>query len=312
MRITGSEGVVVQGMTGRQGSFWTQRMLECGTRIVAGVTPGKGGQEVEGIPVYDSVADAAREHELDLTVLFIPPLVAKAACLDALGAGVRKIVLLTEHVPYQDTMEILAEARDAGASVLGPNTAGAVVPARSSVGIMPGFATDIFRPGSVGVISRSGSLGTLICHYVARAGHGQSLFLGIGGDPMIGTTTLDALRVLEDDEGTEVVVVVGEVGGTMEEEAAAYVSEMTKPLIAFIAGRSAPPGKRMGHAGAIVTGQGGSGESKVSALREAGADVLDVPSALVGALEALGRGERHEAGPAGVHRDPRRPVDRWP
>jgi succinyl-CoA synthetase alpha subunit len=253
------------------------------------VTPGKGGQEVEGIPVYDSVAEAAREHDLELTVLFIPPLAAKQACLDSLRAGITKIVLLTEHIPYQDTMEILAEARDARASVLGPNTAGAVVPGRSSVGIMPGFATDIFRPGPVGVVSRSGSLGTLICHYIVRAGLGQSLFLGIGGDPMIGTTTLDALRVLEDDEGTEAVVLVGEVGGTMEEEAAAHVSEMSKPVIAFIAGRTAPPGKRMGHAGAIVTGQGGSGESKVGALREAGAKVLDVPSELVGALDGLVR-----------------------
>jgi succinyl-CoA synthetase alpha subunit len=284
MNLSGSENVLVQGITGRQGSFWTERMLECGTDIVAGVTPRKGGQQVHGIPVYDSVAEAAAEHELDMTVLFIPPLAAKQACHDALAAGIRKVVLLTEHIPAHDTMEILAEARDAGAQLLGPNTAGAVVPGALSVGIMPGFVPTIFRPGGVGVISRSGSLGTLICHYVVRATFGQSVFLGIGGDPMLGTRVLDALRVLEDDPRTELAVLVGEVGGTMEEDAAGFIAEMETPVVAFIAGRTAPPGRRMGHAGAIVTGSRGGGESKVQALSEAGAPVLDVPSELPDAL----------------------------
>jgi succinyl-CoA synthetase alpha subunit len=287
MKLSGSENVLVQGITGRQGTFWTERMLECGTRIVAGVTPRKGGQQVHGIPVYDAAAEAAAEHELDMTVLFTPPLAAKAACRDAFAAGIRKVVLLTEHIPAHDTMEILAEARDVGAQVLGPNTAGAVMPGASSVGIMPGFAETIFRPGRVGVISRSGSLGTLICHYVVRATFGQSVFLGIGGDPMLGTTVLDALRLLEDDPRTEAAVLVGEVGGTMEEDAADFIAEMETPVVAFIAGRTAPPGRRMGHAGAIVTGTRGGGESKVQALSQAGARVLNVPSELPDALQEL-------------------------
>jgi succinyl-CoA synthetase alpha subunit len=287
VNVSGSENVLVQGITGRQGTFWTARMLDCGTRIVAGVTPGKGGRQVHGIPVYDGAADAAAEHQLEMAVLFIPPLAAKSACRDAFAVGIRKIVLLTEHIPAHDTMEILAEARDTGAEVLGPNTAGAVVPGRSSVGIMPGFAPTIFRPGAVGVISRSGSLGTLICHYIVRAAFGQSVFLGIGGDPMLGTTVLDAMRVLENDPRTDVAVLVGEVGGTMEEDAAGFIAEMETPVVAFIAGRTAPPGRRMGHAGAIVTGTRGGGESKVHALSDAGARVLDVPSELPDALAGL-------------------------
>jgi succinyl-CoA synthetase alpha subunit len=300
VNLSGDESVLVQGITGRQGSFWTERMLECGTRIVAGVTPGKGGRQVHGIPVFDGVAEAAAEHQLDMTVLFIPPLAAKAACMDAFAAGIRKVVLLTEHIPAHDTMEILAEARAAGAQVLGPNTAGAVMPGSSSVGIMPGFAPTIFRPGGVGVISRSGSLGTLICHYVVRAGFGQSVFLGIGGDPMLGTTILDALRVLEGDPRTEVAVLVGEVGGTMEEAAAGFIAQMETPVVAFVAGRTAPPGRRMGHAGAIVTGSRGDGESKVRELRGAGARVLDVPSKLPDALRELATAGTPQPGEASM------------
>lgn len=287
MLVTGSEPVVVQGITGRQGSFWTERMLECGTSIVAGVSPGKAGRTVAGVPVYDSVTDAAGEHPLGVSVLFVPPLAAKAAALDAIGASVPKIVLLTEHVPYHDVMEVLAEARERGTQVLGPNTAGLVVPGEASVGIMPGFATSIFRPGNVGVVSRSGSLGTLVALQVAAAGLGQSAFIGIGGDPILGTTTTDAVRILDTDPRTDAVVLVGEIGGTMEEEAAAYIAGMAKPVVAFIAGRSAPPGRRMGHAGAIVTGSRGSGDSKVRALTEAGARVVDMPSQVATALKDL-------------------------
>ncbi|MBO0826657.1 MAG: CoA-binding protein [Streptosporangiales bacterium] len=294
MLVTGKDAVVVQGVTGRQGSFWTDRMIECGTRVVAGVSPGKGGQVASGIPVYGSVADAAKEHPLDVSVLFVPPLAARAAALDAVHAGVGKLVMLTEHVPYQDVMEVLAEARDHGTQVLGPNTAGLVVPGEASVGIMPGHVGSIFRPGRVGVISRSGSLGTLVALQVAAAGHGQSAFVGIGGDPILGTTTLDAIRTLDDDPRTDAVVVVGEIGGTMEEDAAEYVAGMAKPVIAFIAGRSAPPDRRMGHAGAIVTAGRGSGESKVCALAEAGATVVDLPS---GIPEALRRSLRSSPRP---------------
>lgn len=284
MLVTGKDAVVVQGITGRQGSFWTDRMVECGSRVVAGVSPGKGGRVASGVPVYDSVVDAAKEHTLDVSVLFVPPLAAKDAALDAVRAGVGTLVMLTEHVPYQDVMEVLAEARDRGTEVLGPNTAGLVVPGEASVGIMPGHVSSIFRPGGVGVISRSGSLGTLVALQVAQAGYGQSAFLGIGGDPILGTTTLDAIRILDADPRTEAVVVVGEIGGTMEEDAAAYVASMIKPVIAFIAGRSAPPDRRMGHAGAIVTAGRGSGESKVRALTEAGATVVDLPTQIPDAL----------------------------
>lgn len=289
MMISSTDTVVVQGITGRQGSFWTRRMAEYGTRIVAGTSPGRGGQTVDGIPVYDSVAEAAREHPADVSVLFVPPLAARDAALDAIRSGVRKIVFLTEHVPAQDVMEVLAEARDNGVRVLGPNTAGIVVPGEATVGIMPAFAGNVFRPGRVGVVSRSGSLGTLVALNIVGAGLGQSAFLGIGGDPILGTTTLDAIRTLDAHPGTDSVVLVGEIGGTMEEEAAAYVSGMRKPVVAFIAGRSAPPGRRMGHAGAIVSGGRGDGESKVRALTEAGATVVDLPSQIAAALGEAGR-----------------------
>lgn len=288
MLVGRHEGVLVQGITGRQGAFWTARMRECGTRVVAGVSPGKAGQEVDGIPVYDSVGQAVREHDVDVSVMFVPALAAKGAALDALGGDIRKIVFLTEHVPVQDVMEVLAEARDRGAQVLGPNTAGLVVPAQTSVGIMPGFAPNIFRPGRVGVVSRSGSLGTLVCLNVTQAGYGQSAFIGIGGDPIIGTTVLDAVRTLDQHPGTDAVVVVGEIGGAMEEQAADYVARMSKPVVAFVAGRSAPPGRRMGHAGAIVNGNVGTGQGKVQALRGAGAVVVDVPTQVGPALLELG------------------------
>jgi succinyl-CoA synthetase alpha subunit len=263
-------------------------MLDVGTNIVAGVTPGKGGREVHGVPVYDSCAEAAREHRVDASVLFAPPLAARDACLDALEAGARLLVLLTEHIPYQDTIAVLEVAAERGARVLGPNTAGLVVPGVAALGIMPAFAQNIFRPGVVGVVSRSGSLGTLFCLNVVQAGYGQSKFIGIGGDPIIGTTAREALSILEQDPQTEAIVLVGEVGGTMEEDAAEDVAAMSTPVLAFIAGRRSPKGRRMGHAGAIVTGNRGSGESKVEALRAAGARVLDMPSQVgPGLREAL-------------------------
>lgn len=288
MLIDRTENVLVQGITGRQGSYWTGRMVECGTRIVAGASPGKSGREADGIPVFESVREAAQEHRVDASVLFVPPMRAKEAALDAIHAGVRKIVCLAEHVPSHDVMEVLAHARDNGAEVLGPNTAGLVVPGETSVGIMPGFARNIFQPGNVGVVSRSGSLGTLVAMNLVSAGYGQSAFIGIGGDPILGTTTLDAVRTLDRHPGTDAVVLVGEIGGVMEEEAAEYIATMTKPVVAFVAGRTAPADTRMGHAGAIVTGSRGSGESKVRALTKAGAVVVDVPSQIGGALSQLG------------------------
>jgi succinyl-CoA synthetase alpha subunit len=279
-----TDSVLVQGITGKQATFWTQRMRAAGTCIVAGSSPGKGGQRHVDVPVFDSACAAANAHAIDCSVLFTPPHATKAAVQDALAAGIGTIVVLAEHVPVRDVMWFLADARERGARVVGPNTAGLVTPGEASVGIMPGFSQSIFAPGAVGVISRSGSLGTLVCLNLTRAGLGQSAFIGIGGDPIVGTTARDALAALERDARTEAVVLVGELGGALEEEAALYVRQMRIPVVAFIAGRTAPPGRKMGHAGAIVNGLRGSGDSKVRALREAGAHVCDSPSDIAAAV----------------------------
>jgi succinyl-CoA synthetase alpha subunit len=277
--------VVVQGMTGRQGSFWTEKMLAYGTRIVGGVNPKRAGQTHVGVPVFASVRDAAQKlGGVDASVMFIPPAAALAAAEDAIAAGVRLLVVLTEHIPAHDVMRMHAAAAAAGCRIVGPNTAGLVTPGEAFAGIMPAFNTRVFRPGKVGVISRSGSLGTLVCLNLVDAGHGQSAFIGIGGDPMLGTTVTDALRALEADERTAAVVLVGEIGGTMEEAAADTLATMRKPVVSFIAGRASPPGKKMGHAGAIVMGSRGSYASKRRALESAGVRVVDTPAAVAGAL----------------------------
>lgn len=285
MIVRAGDRVVVQGMTGRQGSFWTEKMLAYGTKVVGGVNPKRAGDLHNGVPVFASVREAARKlGGVDVSVMFIPPAAALAAAEDAIGAGVKLLVVLTEHIPSRDVMRMHALARRAGCRIVGPNTAGLVTPGEAFVGIMPAFNARIFRPGNVGVISRSGSLGTLICLNLLDAGRGQSAFIGIGGDPMLGTTTADALRALEDDRKTEQIVVVGEIGGTMEEEAAEVIRGMNKPVVAFIAGRASPAGKKMGHAGAIVTGNRGSYASKRSALEAAGARVVDTPAEVAQAL----------------------------
>ncbi len=281
--------VLVQGITGKQGTFWSQKMIECGTRVVGGVNPKKAGETHLDLPVFASAQDAAKGVGFDVSVLFVPPLGARDAALDAIAAGAKLLVMLTEHVPAQDVMYVLAAARDRGTVVVGPNTAGLVTPGEGFVGIMPGFNTNVFKPGRVGVISRSGSLGTLVCLNLTRGGFGQSAFIGIGGDAIVGTTSRDALETFEKDSGTDAVVLVGEIGGAAEEAAAEYAATMTKPVVAFIAGRAAPPGKRMGHAGAIVMGTRGTYDSKRRALESAGVRVLDLPSGLAPALaEALG------------------------
>ena len=286
MIVRGGERVLVQGITGRQGTFWTERMREYGTHVAAGVNPRKAGAEHCGVPVYASARDAMRETGFDVSVLFIPPLGVKTAALDAIEAGCGRLVVLTEHVPVQDVMEVLAAARANGTAVAGPNTAGLVTPGECFVGFMPAFEAEVFRPGAVGVVSRSGSLGTLVCLNLVQAGFGQSAFVGIGGDPIIGTTTRDAVQALDADERTEAVVVVGEIGGTMEEDAAEYVQGMDKPAVAFIAGGASPPGRKMGHAGAIVMGGKGTWASKRRALEAAGVEVLDTPSRVGPALRA--------------------------
>ena len=287
MIIRASDRVLVQGITGKQGTFWTERMMDYGTTVIGGVNPKKAGTEHLGLPVFASAREAAEHTPIDASVMFIPPLMAKAAALDAIAAGAKTLVILTEFIPVQDVMAILGAAREAGCCVVGPNTAGLVTPGECFVGIMPGFNDNIFQPGRVGVISRSGSLGTLLCLNIVGAGFGQSAFIGIGGDPILGTTTREALERLDADPGTDAVVMVGEIGGTKEEEAAAYAAGMKKPVIAFIAGASSPPGKKMGHAGAIVTGNRGTYASKRQALEAAGARVLDMPSQVGEALRAV-------------------------
>ncbi len=286
MRIVRREHrVLVQGITGKQGTFWTERMQDYGTNVIGGVNPKKADSEHCGVPVYASAAEAMRESEFDASVLFIPPLGVKDAALDAIGAGAKNLCILTEHIPVQDVMHVMAAANEAGTAITGPNTAGSVTIGECFLGFMPAFNERIFKQGSVGVISRSGSLGTLMCQNIVSAGFGQSAFIGIGGDPIIGTTTLDALETLDLDQGTEAVVIVGEIGGAMEEEAAEYAAKMSKPVIAFIAGGAAPKGRKMGHAGAIVMGNRGTYESKKKALEAAGVSVLATPSHVGDALK---------------------------
>jgi len=282
--------VLVQGITGKQGSFWTEKMMACGTAVVGGVNPKRAADTYLGMPVFASATAAMEKAPFDIAVLFIPPHAAKAAALDAIEAGAKTVVILTEHIPAHDVLFIREAAKTSGTVIVGPNTAGLVTPGAGFVGIMPGHNPNIFQPGRVGVISRSGSLGTLICLNLTRAGLGQSAFIGIGGDPMIGTTTGDALKALDADPGTDAVVIVGEIGGAMEENAAVYATRMTKPVVAFIAGRVSPPGKKMGHAGAIVTGSAGSYAAKRAALEAAGVRVADMPAQIPGMLGPMARG----------------------
>ena len=288
MIVRNQDRVLVQGITGRQGTFWTERMQAYGTTVMGGVNPRKAGTEHCGVPVFASAREAGNEGGFEAAVMFVPPLAAKDAALDAIEAGAKTLVVLTEFIPVQDVMAVLAAARADGCCVVGPNTAGLVTPGECFVGIMPGFNANIFQPGRIGVVSRSGSLGTLLCLNIVRAGFGQSAFIGVGGDPISGTTTREALERLDRDDRTDAVVLVGEIGGAKEEEAADYAAGMTKPVVAFVAGRAAPAGKKMGHAGAIVMGDKGTYASKRAALEAAGVRVLDMPSGVGPALsEAL-------------------------
>ena len=280
--------IIVQGITGKQGTFWTERMQEYGAAIVGGVNPKKAGIIHCGVSVYASAKEAAGDG-FDASVLFIPPLGVKAAALDAIEAGAKMVLILTEHIPVQDVMYLMAAAREAGTRIIGPNTAGGVTVGETFMGFMPAFNKRIFKKGSVGVLSRSGSLGTLMCQNIVSAGFGQSAFIGIGGDPVIGTTTRDAIEALDNLPGTEAIVMVGEIGGDMEESAAEYITTIDKPVAAFIAGGASPEGKKMGHAGAIVTGDKGTYASKKSALEAAGVNVLATPNHVGEALiEAFG------------------------
>ncbi|EKP95851.1 succinate--CoA ligase subunit alpha [Thermaerobacter subterraneus] len=266
--------VVVQGITGHQGSFHTGQMIEYGTRVVAGVSPGKEGQEVKGVPVYDTVEAAVEKHGATASVIFVPAPFTKDAVLEALEAGIKLVVVITEHVPLHDAMEIMARARLKGATIIGPNTFGVISPGKSKIGIMP---NQIYTPGRVGIVARSGTLSYEIAASLSQAGFGQSTVVGMGGDRVVGLSFIDVLKMFEQDRETEAVVLVGEIGGTAEEEAAEYIKGMSKPVVAYLAGKHAPPGKRMGHAGAIIERGRGTYQSKVEALEAAGAWVAALP-----------------------------------
>lgn len=271
--------VCVQGITGRAGRAQTRYMLEAGTRIVSGVTPGKGGARVEGVPVFASMAQAQAAFPAEVSVLFVPPAVAEAAASEALEAGIRLLVLITEGVPVHSAMRLRARAGAMGGRLIGPTTPGIIAPGRTKIGIMP---ARFFRPGPVGLISRSGTLSYEIGAELSAAGLGQSTVVGLGADPVVGTDMVELLRLFEADPQTEVVVLVGEVGGTQEERAARFAAaSMRKPVVAYIAGRSVPPGVRMGHAGAIVQGGTGSAAEKIAALEGAGVRTARRPAGVV-------------------------------
>ncbi|MDN5347798.1 MAG: succinyl-CoA synthetase alpha subunit [Clostridia bacterium] len=266
--------VLIQGITGNQGAFHTQQMLAYGTKVVAGVTPGRGGREVLGVPVYDTVKLAIEKHDPDATAIFVPAAFAYEAALEALEAGIKLIVIISEHLPLHDTLKLVALAKVKGATIIGPNTFGIIAPSRCKIGIMP---NPIYRPGPVGLVARSGTLSYEVAASLSEAGLGQSTVIGIGGDRVVGLTFVEALELFTRDPETEAVVLVGEIGGTAEEEAAAYIKTMPKPVVAYLAGSSAPPGKRMGHAGAIIERGRGTYEAKVKALEEVGAKIAAFP-----------------------------------
>ncbi|MGA8664310.1 MAG: succinate--CoA ligase subunit alpha [Thermoplasmata archaeon] len=267
--------VVVQGITGHQGTVHTRQMKAFGTSVVAGVTPGKGGSTVEETPVFDSVHDAVAQTGANASCIFVPAPFAKDALLESVDAGIRLSVIVTEHIPFHDMLVMYHYARSKGARIIGPNCPGIASPGRAKVGIIPNV---VFRPGRVGVISRSGTLTYEIVNGITEHGLGESTCIGLGGDPVVGTSFVDALPLFENDPETDVLVLVGEIGGTAEEDAAEYISHhFTKPVVAYIAGRSAPEGKRMGHAGAIIARGRGTAQTKLAALEAAGARVARFP-----------------------------------
>lgn len=271
--------LLVQGITGKEGSFHTRLMAEYGTKVVAGVTPGKGGQSVDGIPIFDSVAEAVARFHPDTGVIFVPAPFAPDAIIEEADAGIKLVVCITERIPMQDVLKLYHMLRLRGTRLIGPNCPGLISPGKAKVGIMP---AEVFRPGPVGVVSRSGTLTYEIAAQLSRAGLGQSTVVGIGGDPVVGSSFIDILKLFEKDPETELVALVGEIGGQDEEEAAEFIAgEMSKPVIAYIAGFSAPPGKRMGHAGAIISGGEGTAEAKKEALESKGVPVGRTPREMV-------------------------------
>ena len=271
--------LVVQGLTGSEGTFHAEQMIEYGTDVVAGVTPGKGGQEHLGLPVFNTVEEAVEQEGANTSIIFVPPPFAADAIMEAADAGIGVIICITEGIPVQDMIPTYQYVQKKGAHLIGPNCPGVITPGEAKVGIMPAM---IFSEGSIGVISRSGTLTYEAVDQLTREGFGQSTAVGIGGDPIIGTRFIDALELFEEDNDTEAVVLIGEIGGSAEEEAAEYIKDhFSKPVFAFIAGQTAPPGRRMGHAGAIISGGKGTAADKFAALEDAGAIIVRNP-ALIG------------------------------
>jgi succinyl-CoA synthetase alpha subunit len=268
--------VIVQGFTGTEGTFHATQMLEYGTKVVGGVTPGKGGQMHLGLPVFNTVKDAVESTGADVSVIFVPPAVAADAIMEAANAGIRLIVTITEGIPVSDMVNVKEYLKSFPCRLIGPNCPGIITPEESKVGIMPGF---IHRKGTVGIISRSGTLTYEAVDQVTRSGLGQSTCIGIGGDPVVGTTTLDAVKLMMDDPDTEAIIVIGEIGGNMENEAAEWIRDNgTKPVIGFIAGQTAPKGRRMGHAGAIIGGRNDTAAAKMEIMKECGIHVVESPA----------------------------------
>ena len=281
--IDSSTTLLVQGITGRDGSFHARQMLEYGTCLVAGVTPGKGGQKFENkVPIFDTVARAVQETGANTSVIYVPPVFAADAIMEAADAGIKLIVAITEGVPVLDMTKVYPFVKERGARLIGPNCPGLITPGRSKVGIIPGR---ICTPGNIGVVSRSGTLTYEVVYQLTRAGLGQSTCVGIGGDPINGTNFIDCLAAFEADPGTDGVAMMGEIGGTDEQEAARFVKErMKKPVVGFIAGQTAPPGRRMGHAGAIISGSSGTAGEKIAAFEQAGMSVAKRPKDFVALL----------------------------
>ncbi len=278
--------VIIQNITGNQGTFHSASMLKYGTNIVAGVTPGRGGEKVNGIPVYDSVKEARDAHDATASVIFVPAPFAADATLEAIAANLNPIVVITEHIPVRDEIHMIHIAKSKGITIIGPNTPGIIVPAvKQKLGIMPGH---VFSSGNVGLMSRSGTLTYEIAAEMTNAGIGVSTAIGLGGDPCVGLTPIEAIRLFQSDPETKALVIVGEIGGDAEERAAAYIKqEVDIPVVGFIAGRTAPPGKRMGHAGAIISGSTGTADAKIKALSDAGVHVAQKPSDVARLLKEL-------------------------
>jgi len=279
--------IIVQGFTGKEGSFHAEQMIEYGTQVVGGVTPGKGGQEHLGKPVFNTVQDAVDQAGADVSIIFVPPAFAGDAIMEAAAAGIKVIVAITEGIPVQDMVKVKSYLSDFDVTLIGPNCPGIITPGEAKVGIMPGF---IHNPGRIGIVSRSGTLTYEAVDQVTKAGMGQSTCIGIGGDPIVGTTTKEAVQLLMEDPDTDGIVMIGEIGGSMEADAAHWIKENgTKPVVGFIAGQTAPKGRTMGHAGAIIGGEDDTADAKMRIMRECGLHVVESPAHIGQTMkEALG------------------------